>query len=118
MLQKYNYYANRITDKYKNCFISSDTEIMNLAFWIKSYQSLKNSEYDDPKLPQNPNTFRFSLTFITILQESNKKSVGEDEIPISLIKKGANIICSLLAHIINLSFCTSTYRETLKTSYI
>lgn len=54
----------------------------------------------------------------TIKQLKNKKSVGEDEIPVCILKEVADLIAQPLAHIINLAFCTGVYPEGLKTAYV
>nr|CAI5856727.1 unnamed protein product [Callosobruchus analis] len=45
----------------------------------------------------------------------NKKSVGEDGIPIILLKTVSHLIAAPLSHIINLMFSTGVYPELLKT---
>lgn len=48
----------------------------------------------------------------------NKKSVGIDQIPTSILKENANIISKPIGHIINLMFLTGTYPEQLKIAQI
>lgn len=48
----------------------------------------------------------------------NKKSVGEDELPVSLLKKVADIIAEPLTHIINICFQTGTFPSKLKIAHI
>lgn len=48
----------------------------------------------------------------------NKKSVGEDEIPVVLLKKVADLISLPLAHIINLMFDTGVFPDRLKIAHI
>nr|CAI5852006.1 unnamed protein product [Callosobruchus analis] len=49
-----------------------------------------------------------------ISELKNKKSVGEDEVPVSILKAAADIISEPLVYIINLAFCTGVYPEILK----
>nr|CAI5859297.1 unnamed protein product [Callosobruchus analis] len=48
----------------------------------------------------------------------NKTSVGEDGIPIILLKTVSHLIAAPLSHIINLMFFTGVYPELLKTGQV
>lgn len=48
----------------------------------------------------------------------NKKSVGEDQVPVSLLKETADIISIPLEHVINVMFSTGIFPEQLKLAHI
>lgn len=76
----------------------------------ENYTGLKNSLFLQPSSPQE--------VFNIIMSLNNKKSVGEDEVPVKLLKHVADIICYPLAHIINLMLSNGIFPERLKNADI
>lgn len=64
-------------------------------------------------------TFYFALAdaneVMTVVKDpKNKRSVGPDEVSVSLSKRSSHVVSNPIAHIINSSFLTDIYPEALK----
>lgn len=96
---------------------------VNCFFLNACSATVQNSEDSNGSLVYIKNSFKFKPTGPeevenVIRRLKNRKSVGIDEIPVSLLKHVAHIISEPLAHIINLSFETGKFPSALKFSIV
>lgn len=92
-------------------------------YFINACPDLNNGEVDLSMINESNQTFSFRLTNANEVKKviknlKNKKSVGYDEVPISLLKTAVHEIAEPIAHIINLTFLTGVYPEALKLGYV
>lgn len=118
--------GDSILKNIKDCDASISPEgILNKVnrYLVTACPNITNNRVDFSKVDRNERDFSFTLTTSsevkkTILALKNLRSVGEDEIPVSILKEAAHLVSKPLAHILNLAFCTGVYPEKLKTAYV
>lgn len=104
--ESYKDILNHINDKFIN-----QCEIIHSQNHNKeNSREIPYSLFLQPSSPQE--------IFNIIKSLKNKKSVGEDEVPIKLLKHVADVICHPLSHIINLMLCKGIFPDRLKIAEI
>lgn len=102
---------NAILNMINSSFINSCPDVNNNL--VCDYTNIKaNTE----SLFLYPTDTKEILNCINTLK--NKKSVGEDQIPINVLKEVADLISHPLCHIINLCFLTGVFPQKLKIAHI
>lgn len=99
---------NKLNDYFINScpnFQNSDSK-SHLNFESKTVQSIFLHETNSLEIEK------------IILKLRNKKSVGHDEVPISLLKRSAKIIAHPISYIINLCFLNGTFPDQLKLAHV
>lgn len=109
-----------------HCADSDSVTILNQAnnYFLNACPDVKANSEVDYKLIKKclPSIFMYGACKEEIIEcikkMKNKKSTGEDEVPVDLLKAVADIIADPLVHIINLAFSTGVYPEKLKMAHI
>lgn len=120
-------YTCILNDFKKDSLSNNETEILNKInnFFIHacdsnssphSYISKSNIEPNKSSVFFNP-TSPVEIHQI-IMELKNTNSVGDDDIPVKLLKHNANIISQPLSHIINISLADGVFPEKLKIAKI
>lgn len=116
---------NTIIDNFKDKTDNPQTVLNDInKYFVNACPDIKpNIPYDHRYIKRNNHSIFMAPTspkevLDCIKSLKNKKSSGEDLIPICVLKEVADIICNPLAHIINRIFCTGIYPERLKIAHI
>lgn len=119
---KENSLLNNIVKKDSNTSLAQVLDQAN-KYFVEACPDVRNGDVDLSKITKYSETFRFMLTnanevYQIIRNLKNKKSVGSDEIPVSVLKTAAHVLSEPISHIINLAFVTGSYPEALKLGYV
>lgn len=100
----------KVLDDINNFFISACPDSNTSGNTISQVKINKTTLFLQPTTANE--------VYNTIMSLKNTKSVGEDEIPVLLLKQTAEVISHPLTHIINLILASGTFPKKLKVAHI